>query len=186
MWFRQDLRLADNPALCAACERGAIISVYILDHQGADSWKMDGASRWWLHYALEDLNDSPQQGLQLFQGDALTILCDLAAQTGAAAITWNRCYEPWRIARDAILKTALKGDGLEVQSFNGSLLWAPWQVLKKDGAPYKVFTPYYRRGCLSVAAPRRPLDPPKGPNLNKNSVHSLPLKDLNFRPKINW
>ncbi len=174
MWFRQDLRLADNPALCAACERGAIISVYILDHQGADSWKMDGSSRWWLHHALEDLNDSPQHGLQLFQGDALTILCDLAAQTGAAAITWNRCYEPWRIARDAILKTALKGDGLEVQSFNGSLLWAPWQVLKKDGAPYKVFTPYYRRGCLSVAAPRRPLDPPKGPNLNKNSVHSLP------------
>ena len=186
MWFRQDLRLADNPALCAACERGEIIPVYILDDQGADSWKMGGASRWWLHHALEDLNDSLKQGLQLFQGDALTILRDLAVQTGAAAITWNRCYEPWRIARDAILKTALKDDGLEVQSFNGSLLWEPWQVLKKDGTPYRVFTPYYRRGCLSVAAPRRPLEPPKGISLSKNSVHSLLLEDLNLLPKINW
>ena len=186
MWFRQDLRLADNPALCAACERGEIIPVYILDDQGAESWKMGGASRWWLHYALEDLNDSLKQGLQLFQGDALTILRDLAAQTGAAAITWNRCYEPWRIARDAILKTALKDDGLDVQSFNGSLLWEPWQVLKKDGTPYRVFTPYYRRGCLSAAAPRRPLEPPEGINLSKNSVHSLLLKDMNLLPKINW
>ena len=180
MWFRQDLRLADNPALCAACERGEIIPVYILDDQGAESWKMGGASRWWLHYALEDLNDSLKQGLQLFQGDALTILRDLAAQTGAAAITWNRCYEPWRIARDAILKTALKDDGLDVQSFNGSLLWEPWQVLKKDGTPYRVFTPYYRRGCLSAAAPRRPLEPPEGINLSKNSVHSLLLERHEF------
>ena len=144
MWFRQDLRIADNPALCAACERGDIIPVYILDDDGADSWKMGGASRWWLHHALADLNSSLKQGLHLFEGDALTILRDLAAQTNASAIVWNRCYEPWRITRDANLKTALKGDGLEVESFNGSLLWEPWQVLKKDGTPYNVFTPYYR------------------------------------------
>ena len=84
MWFRQDLRLADNPALCAACERGDIIPVYILDDDGADSWKMGGASRWWLHHALADLSSSLKQSLQLFHGDALTILRDLAVQTNAA------------------------------------------------------------------------------------------------------
>jgi deoxyribodipyrimidine photo-lyase len=178
--------LADNPALCAACEQGEIIPVYILDDQGAGDWRMGGASRLWLHYALEDLNHSLGQGLQLYQGDALTILRDLAAQTGAAAITWNRCYEPWRIARDSSIKSALKEDGLEVQSFNGSLLWEPWQVLKKDATPYKVFTPYYRRGCMSSAAPRRPMEIPKNIKLHMNSDHSLCIKGLNLLPKINW
>ena len=147
---------------------------------------MGGASRWWLHYALEDLNHSLGQGLQLYQGDALTILRDLAAQTGASAITWNRCYEPWRIARDSSIKSALKEDGLEVQSCNGSLLWEPWQVLKKDATPYKVFTPYYRRGCMSSTAPRRPMEIPKNIKLHINSDHSLRVKDLNLLPKINW
>ena len=161
MWFRQDLRLADNPALVDACERGEIIPVYILDDENADSWKIGGASRWWLHHALEDLNRSLNQGLQLFKGEASALLSDLAHQTGAEAIVWNRCYEPWRIARDANIKSALKGQGLDVQSFNGSLLWEPWQVLKKDSTPYKVFTPYYRRGCLSAVAPRQPISVPK-------------------------
>ena len=186
MWFRQDLRIADNPALCAACERGDIIPVYILDDDGADSWKMGGASRWWLHHALADLNSSLKQGLHLFEGDALTILRDLAAQTNASAIVWNRCYEPWRITRDATLKTALKGDGLTVESFNGSLLWEPWQVLKKDGTPYKVFTPYYRRGCLLSATPRRPMAVPESIEIVKNNVRSLSLESLNLLPKINW
>jgi deoxyribodipyrimidine photo-lyase len=113
-------------------------------------------------------------------------LSDLAHQTGAEAIVWNRCYEPWRIARDANIKSALKGQGLDVQSFNGSLLWEPWQVLKKDSTPYKVFTPYYRRGCLSAVAPRQPISVPISINISKTSNHSLRLEDLNLLPKINW
>ena len=186
MWFRQDLRLADNPALVDACERGEIIPVYILDDENADSWKIGGASRWWLHHALEDLNRSLNQGLQLYKGEASAILSVLAHQTGAEAIVWNRCYEPWRIVRDANIKSALKGQGLDVQSFNGSLLWEPWQVLKKDSTPYKVFTPYYRRGCLSAVAPRQPIPIPKSINISKTSNHSLRLEDLNLLPKINW
>jgi deoxyribodipyrimidine photo-lyase len=186
MWFRQDLRLADNPALVDACGRGEIIPIYILDDENADSWKIGGASRWWLHHALEDLNRSLNQGLQLYKGEASAILSVLAHQTGAEAIVWNRCYEPWRIVRDANIKSALKGQGLDVQSFNGSLLWEPWQVLKKDSTPYKVFTPYYRRGCLSAVAPRQPIPIPKSINISKNSNHSLRLEDLNLLPKINW
>jgi deoxyribodipyrimidine photo-lyase len=186
MWFRQDLRLADNPALVDACGRGEIIPIYILDDENADSWKIGGASRWWLHHALEDLNRSLNQGLQLFKGEASAILSVLAHQTGAEAIVWNRCYEPWRIVRDANIKSALKGQGLDVQSFNGSLLWEPWQVLKKDSTPYKVFTPYYRRGCLSAVAPRQPIPIPKSINISKTSNHSLRLEDLNLLPKINW
>ena len=186
MWFRQDLRLADNPALVDACGRGEIIPIYILDDENADSWKIGGASRWWLHHALEDLNRSLNQGLQLYKGEASAILSVLAHQTGAEAIVWNRCYEPWRIVRDANIKSALKGQGLDVQSFNGSLLWEPWQVLKKDSTPYKVFTPYYRRGCLSAIAPRQPISVPININISKTSNHSLRLEDLDLLPKINW
>ena len=186
MWFRQDLRLADNPALVAACDRGAIIPIYILADQGAGEHAMGAASRWWLHQALEDLNNSLRGGLQVYRGDALTLLSELVEQTGAGAVLWNRCYEPWRIARDGKIKVALKDRGLEVESFNGSLLWEPWSVLKSDQTPYKVFTPYYRRGCLAAVAPRMPLGTPKNIKLYKNSAHSLMLSELELMPKINW
>lgn len=93
---------------------------------------MGGASRWWLHHALEDLNSSLDGNLNLFKGDASKVLPDLAAKIGASAIYWNRCYEPWRISRDAEIKIVMKEHGLDVKSFCGSLLWEPWEVLKKD------------------------------------------------------
>ncbi|MDA8651858.1 DNA photolyase family protein [Porticoccaceae bacterium] len=186
MWFRQDLRLADNPALAAACDRGAIIPIYILDDKGAGEHAMGAASRWWLHQALEDLNNSLNGGLQLYRGDALTLLSELVEQTEAGAVLWNRCYEPWRIARDGKIKGALKDRGIAVESFNGSLLWEPWSVLKSDQTPYKVFTPYYRRGCLAATAPRMPLGIPKNIQLYKNSGHSLMLSELELMPQINW
>ncbi|MDC3261324.1 DNA photolyase family protein, partial [bacterium] len=73
----------------------------------------------------------------------------------------------------------------DVQSFNGSLLWEPWQVLKKDGTPYKVFTPYYRRGCLQKVAPRQPLPVPKTLDLVK-ADNSLTVEDLSLLPAIDW
>ena len=96
---------------------------------------MGGASRWWLHHALESLNQSFNGKLHIYKGEAQAILTKLASATSAQAVYWNRCYEPWRIARDGEIKAALKSADIEVQSFNGSLLWEPWQVLKKDQSP---------------------------------------------------
>ncbi|MFT5288249.1 MAG: deoxyribodipyrimidine photo-lyase [Planctomycetota bacterium] len=186
LWFRQDLRLADNPALFAACEKGEIIPVYILDDGNAGDWAMGGASRWWLHHALDSLNRSLQGKLNVFQGDPLTILKQLAEQASAARVMWNICYEPWRIDRDAEIETALRDVDIEVRSFNGSLLWDPWEVLKKDQTPYKVFTPYYRRGCLSKAPPRMPLGVPSSIKLRNLSESSLPLDSLRLLPSIPW
>jgi deoxyribodipyrimidine photo-lyase len=186
VWFRQDLRLADNPALCAACDRGDIVPVYILDDTNPGEWAMGGASRWWLHHALRSLNQSLSGKLNLFQGDPQQILPQLAKQTSAAAVVWNRCYEPWRIVRDGNIKSRLKDLDITVDSYNGSLLWEPWQVLKKDESPYKVFTPYYRRGCLSKTPPRRPLPIPanlRAVSLNKDS---LSLDSLQLLPSIAW
>lgn len=147
---------------------------------------MGGASRWWLHGALQSLNQSLQGKLNIYRGDPLAVISQLAQQTSATSVVWNRCYEPWRIARDAKLKSVLKEQSIEVESYNGSLLWEPWQVLKKDGTPYKVFTPYYRRGCLSAAAPRKPLPVPAKINAQYLCSDSLALAELQLLPTIPW
>ncbi|PZO82620.1 MAG: deoxyribodipyrimidine photolyase [Micavibrio aeruginosavorus] len=162
VWFRQDLRLADNPALTAAADTGApILPVYVLDDENAKDWKMGGASRFWLHHSLKSLNDDLNGRLILLKGDAFVQIPALAKETGATDIYWNRCYEPWRIARDTLIKDALKDMDIGVESFNGSLLWEPWDVSKGDGTPYKVFTPFFKKGCLSAKSPREPLPRPK-------------------------
>ena len=153
-WFRQDLRLSDNPALCAAAAAGAVVPIYILDDETAGEDRMGSASRWWLHHSLAALNISLGGKLLFFRGDAATILASLVTQIEAAGIYWNRCYEPWRITRDTALKKRLGDLGVTVESHNGSLLWEPWDIVKQDGTPYRVFTPFYRRGCLSAPPPR--------------------------------
>ena len=103
-WFRQDLRLADNPALVAAAARGQVLPVYILDDDHAGDHRMGGASRWWLHHSLNALDESLQGKLNIFRGDPQTILQDLQEKYGASEIFWNRCYEPQSIERDAAIK----------------------------------------------------------------------------------
>lgn len=186
-WFRQDLRLSDNPALVEAAEIGNVLPVFILDNSGAGDHAMGGASRWWLYHSLNALNNSLKGNLRVYRGEAQDILCALARQHPQSVVTWNRCYEPWRIARDKNIKTALSDLGIEAKSFNGSLLWEPWQVLKKDGTPYKVFTPYYRRGCLNATPPRKPLPKLKLTFAKDDmSINQLSVDELGLLPTVPW
>jgi len=159
-WFRQDLRLADNPALTATAANGVVLPVYILDDVASGDDKMGVASRWWLHQSLMALNASLEGKLVVMAGDAREILPKLAQDINASGISWTRAYEPWRMARDATIKAACVASGLDVQSHNGSVLWEPWESLKADGTPYRVFTPFFRRGCMNAPSPRRPLPKP--------------------------
>lgn len=118
---------------------------------------MGGASRWWLHHSLNSLNESLSGNLACFQGDARMVMRDLCAATKASAVYWNRCYEPWRIQRDTDIKSMLDENGITAESYNASLLFEPWTIKKDDGTPYKVFTPFFRRGCLGSA--KQPPDP---------------------------
>ncbi len=108
VWFRQDLRLNDNPALIAAYEtQKQILPLYILDDSGGE-WKIGSASRWWLHQSLLSLNKSLDGHLCLQKGNALTVLEEIIAQHNVKAVYWNRCYEPWRIKRDTRIKKSAK------------------------------------------------------------------------------
>ncbi len=169
VWFRQDLRLADNPALDAAAQSGApVIPIYIHDEQapaewGPVNWKMGGASRWWLHHSLASLAaDLEARGSRLIlrQGPADRVLERVIDETGAGMVLWNRLYEPWATARDTAIKTAVAARGLRVESFNAGLLFEPWAVKTGAGGPYKVFTPFWK-ACLAASVPTVPRRAPK-------------------------
>ncbi len=155
VWFRQDLRLADNPALHAAAARGPVIPVYILDT--VRTRPPGGASRWWLHQSLRSLENS-LGGLVFRRGDPVHLLPELCRAANAGAVFWNRCYEPDAVARDNDVKAVLTKAGIHAESFNGALLNEPWEVLTRTGGPYKVYTPYWR-----AAAERPPADPIPAP-----------------------
>ena len=184
-WFRQDLRLTDNPALMKAAASGNVLPIYILDDESAESDAMGGASRWWLYHALQSLHQSLNGNLAFYIGDVRKILPEIAGKHNVTAVYWNRCYEPWRISRETALKESLQKIGIEVHSLNGSLLWEPWEVRKDDGTPYKVFTPFYRNGCLKAQPPREPMPKPEHLQLI-NDQTSLSLEALALLPKIRW
>jgi deoxyribodipyrimidine photo-lyase len=186
LWFRQDLRLGDNPALLTAQRLGPIIPIYILDEDHAGDQRMGAASRCWLHHSLDALNQQLDGRLQLFRGPADVILEQLVQHFDCQAVTWNRCYEPWRIERDGRIKEQLQGLGITVHSDNGGLLWEPWQVLKKDQTPYKVFTPFYRHARDTVPV-RAPLPRPTERSLAEVAPYSdLRLEELQLLPDHPW
>lgn len=184
-WFRQDLRLADNPSLCHAAKNGTVLPVYILDDETPGQHAMGAASRWWLHHSLTALNKALGGNLAVYSGTPSRVFKALQNQFDIQKICWNRCYEPWRTARDSTLKEMLKDQGIKAESFNASLLWEPWEIKKNDGTPYKVFSQFYRNGCLKAAPPRTPLNPPKNAKYCKDPK-SNGIKSLNLLPQIRW
>jgi len=186
LWFRQDLRLSDNPALTAASKHLKVLPVYILDDIHAGDNAMGAASRWWLEHSLKSLNASLGGKLSVYMGSSINILNEIITRLDVNAIYWNRCYEPWRINCDSSLKLVLKDKGIKAESTNGSLLWEPWSIKKDDGSPYKVFTPFYRKGCLQAKTPRRPLSVPANIQFFSDREKSLDVEQLELSPKRRW
>jgi deoxyribodipyrimidine photo-lyase len=141
-WFRQDLRLDDQPALAAAAVEGPVIPVYVLDDEIPGQWKIGGAQRWWLHHSLERLDQSLRRlgsRLILRRGRAEAELARLAGESGARRVHATRHYEPWW--REAELRV---GEALDLVVHPGSVLAPPEQVRTGAGAPFKIYTPYWR------------------------------------------
>lgn len=164
VWFRDDLRLADNPALRAALERDEpVIGLYVLDEESPGIRPLGGAARWWLHGSLASLRDRLEERgstLVLRRGPAERVVAETVRDAGAGAVFWNRRYgEPERTV-DTALKTALRDTEVTVASFAASLLFEPWTVQTGSGTHFSVFTPFWR-ACLALPAPRAPLPEPR-------------------------
>ncbi len=180
VWFRQDLRVRDNPALAAAASRGSVLPVYILDDVAPGRWRMGAASRWWLHHSLAALTEEVGE-IVLLRGDPRIILPALVKTTGASAVYWSRCYAPFTIARDKALKAQLLTDGIEVESFNASLLHEPWEVATRGRTPFRVFTPFWRASSAQAVA--APLRAPSILNIARANVAADHLNDWELLPR---
>ena len=162
LWFRQDLRLADNPALTHAAETGRpVLPVYILD-QGPAAVPMGAASLWWLDKSLRALDAALRDRgsrLILRRGDSEAELRRLIQETGADAVFMNRRFEPDAFARDADIAHGLEAEGVVCKGWNGTLLARPGSVLNGSGQPYRVFTPFLK-ALLATAVAAPPTDAP--------------------------
>jgi len=189
LWFRQDLRLADNPALQSAlAEGGPVIPVFIWTPDEEKHCPPGNASRWWLHQSLESLSaelEALGSRLILRSGPTGTILRQICRETGAQSVMWNRRYEPAIIARDQIIKDSLKSAGIEVETFNAALLHEPGTIQNKAGKPFQVFTPFWKH-CLTREDPPAPLPAPKQIQAPTKWPSTIPLSKLALEPRINW
>jgi deoxyribodipyrimidine photo-lyase len=156
VWFRRDLRLTDNPALAAAARSGRpVLPVFIMEVSPPERAR-GAASLWWLDKSLTSLAkglEAAGSRLVLRRGEAAQVLFDLAQTTGALCIAWNRVYEPAAMKRDDQLAASLIRQGLEVRTFNASLLSEPDEVRTKAGGVYSVFTPYWRAARSRIVQP---------------------------------
>lgn len=189
VWFRRDLRVDDNPALISALETfDRVIPVFIQSQLLDDPWAEGSATRWWLHHSLEALDRSLRllgSGLIIRTGDPLEQLAEMCESSKAEAIFWNRLYTPSAIHRDTVIKAQLKAEGLRVKTFNSALLKEPWENLKPNGEPYRVFTPFWKAYLASgfSVAPEAP--PQHMPPLPEGLL-SESLRDLKLLPRIPW
>lgn len=188
VWLRRDLRVADNPALCAAMASGRpVIGLFVLED--GKPLSPGGAQKWFIHHALAGLAGALKTlgvPLILKRGDGAQSLLAAVNEAGAAAVFWNRRYDAAEIEQDRSVKETLSNKGVDAQSFNGSLLREPWEVKTKVGGPYRAYTPFWNAlramgpGRTEIEAPLQTA--PGGPELN-----SLSLDDLDLLPmRPNW
>ena len=173
VWFRQDLRLHDNPALTAAVQGAeSIIPLYILDDEAAGAWAMGGAARWWLHHSLASLSrDLRQVGATLIlrRGGSAHILAELAETTGAQSVHAGIAHEPFWRETDQRVAAALEKSGRRLVLHRTATLIDPDKVRTKTGGIYGMYTPF-SRAVLALGdppppepAPRHIHAPPKAP-----------------------
>ena len=190
VWLRRDLRLADHPALHHAASRHeVVVPVFIFAPEEEADWQPGAASRWWLHHSLTGL--SPRfaklgSPLIVRTGPSLAVLRALVKETGAEAVYWNRLYEPAVIARDAKIKEALCADGLSAESFNGAVLFEPWQLKTGAGDPYRVYSPMFRAAEARFDEVRKPLPAPKKLTAPAKALQSEAIEALGLLPTIAW
>lgn len=186
LWFRQDLRLADNPALDHARQAERLIPVFIWDPEQA--WASGGAQQVWLHHSLQALSEALKaKGSRLIirMGPTTETLKALIEECQVDSVFWNRCYEPASIARDTQIKSELQAQGLNVKSFNSHLLFEPWEIKTQGGGPYKVFTPFWKN-CLSQERDFALAPEPRELPAVATQYASESLETLKLLPSLGW
>ena len=191
VWFRNDLRLADHPALHAAAARGAPVLCFFILEEDNGLRALGAASRWWLHHSLDRLGKAlAERGgrLDLFKGNAREIVPALAETTKAGAALWNRRYGASAVALDDAIEEAVAIDGRAVETFNGRLIHEPWEIRTKAGGSYNVYSPYWK-AAMALGDLPKPLPAPAkltAASYPAEAPKRVALTDLGLLPTRDW
>jgi deoxyribodipyrimidine photo-lyase len=190
LWFRRDLRLTDNPALQAALTHATrLLPVYIHAPDEEAPWQPGAASRWWLDHSLRQLDRSLRRlGSRLIvrEGPSLQTLQQLCADHRLSHVYWNRLYDPATRPRDGHIKSSLSAEGIHCVSQNAGLLYEPWQVQTNQGAPYRVFSAFWRTCIQMGVSSTHPSPSPSSLPPLPARVDSLPIERLELQSKTPW
>ncbi|NJC33609.1 deoxyribodipyrimidine photo-lyase [Sphingomonas jejuensis] len=185
VWLRQDLRLHDQPAFLAAAEDGcAVVPVYVLDDDTPGDWRIGGAQRWWLHHSLAALaKDLEALGSRLVirRGPAAAEIAKLAKELGAKRVHAIRHYEPWWIAAEQELASAI-----DLVLHDGNQLAPPETVRSGSGEAFKIFSPFWR-ALEAKMPPEKPKPAPGRLTAPDKWPPSTPIAALSLLPtKPDW
>lgn len=190
LWFRLDLRLADNPALAAAVASGLpVVPVFIGASGEQDVIAPGAAARWWLHQSLSRLQESlRERGSRLIvrRGPASETLRAVAAEANARRIFCNRVYAPPSLEQEKSLEAAFAAGGMRMESFNASLLFEPGSLKTVSGAPFRVFTPFWQAGWSRRGEIRSPRGAPAMIPGPARWPASLEVSELELEPRTDW
>uniref|UniRef100_A0A7N0UUS9 Photolyase/cryptochrome alpha/beta domain-containing protein n=1 Tax=Kalanchoe fedtschenkoi TaxID=63787 RepID=A0A7N0UUS9_KALFE len=153
VWFRRDLRIEDNPALAAAARDGSVFPVYIWCPKEEGQFFPGRVSRWWLKNSLAQLEKSlTSLGAPLAfikTQDTFTALLECVKAVGATKVVFNHLYDPVSLVRDHEIKQKLAEVAIPVRSYNGDLLYEPWEVYDEKGHAFTTFDAYWQK-CMSL------------------------------------
>lgn len=189
VWFREDLRLRDNPALSLGTSSGRpLIFVYLFTPEEEKPWEPGEGSRFWLYHSLADLDKEIKKlggKIHFFRGKkSLTVLNELIKESGATSLSFNLSMHPALLKRDRFIFQELQKKGIAISVFYGNLLLDPKEILEVHNKPYKVFTPFYK--CLEKCGIDKPLSKPKKFSFYSKKISAVPLGDLKILPTTNW
>ncbi|MFN6991288.1 MAG: cryptochrome/photolyase family protein [Fervidobacterium sp.] len=185
VWFWNDLRLTDNPALFYASNQGAIIPIFIF----SKNLGIGSAKKWWMYKSLKSLEEElTRMGGKLFvfyDDNELNILEKIIAKTKASGVYWNKRYEPNLYGRDKVIEEKLLSKGIEVRIFESFLLHNPDNLRTNEGKPYSIFTPFWRRFQEEVII-QPPIAKPEKIIFSSEEIGQNSIEELGLKPKINW
>lgn len=189
LWVRNDFRLSDNLALSRGIKFSNLLPVFIWNESEKCQWKPGGASKWWLHQSLSIFKKRLQDlgsNLIIVKGLPHRELLRLAKENQASTVLWNRSYDPSEAKKVYNITQTLKEAKINVETFSGSLLCPPEELLKKDGSPYLVYTPFWRN-FLTKYKEKKIDKPRKLPPIPQRFKHiECQLTKLSLLPNLSW
>jgi len=186
-WFRRDLRFHDNVGFYnALIDANEVLPAFVFDVSILDKLPKDDGRVYFIHQHITKMQKESEangSSMRVAKGNPLKLIPQWSEEHNITAVYTNEDYEPYATARDEKIKTALAEKGIAFKTFKDQVIFAPDEVLKKDGTPYKIYTPFSRVWLAKEAEQGLPEYPTKPllSKLHKKALPSIPtIKALGF------